>query len=140
MEDVKVEEKIEEEKVEEVKQIEYRKYLNLSETCMVKLPKETQEKIGTDVLEKADFNLGGDRDLPEPKIPELVAQTYDLQLFLKLADLLKKIQRADAAFKVNSVSIGIGKEQPLRIEVTSDEYGEAERKSLAFWLAPRVDR
>lgn len=135
MEGVKVEEK-----AEEIKQIEYRKYMNFGEQYMVKLPKETQEKIGTSVLEKADFNLEGDRDLPEPTIPDLVTQTYDLELFLKLADLLKKIQRADAAFKVNSISIGIGKERPLRIEVTSDEYGEAGRKSLAFWLAPRVDR
>lgn len=63
--------------------IEYRKYLNVGEQYMIKLPKDTQDKLGTSVLEKTGFNLDEERDLPEPKV-DIVVQTYSLDFFIKV--------------------------------------------------------
>lgn len=132
---------MEEEKVEDVKAapIEYRKYLNAGEQYMIKLPVDTLGKLGSSTLEKTGFNLGEERDLPEPNV-DIVVQTYSLDFFMKVVDLLKKIQKADHAFKADNVSIGIGKDQPLKVEITTDEYDENEHRTLTFWIAPKVER
>jgi len=126
-------------KVEDVKvaPIEYRKYLNTGEQYMIKLPVDTLGKLGSSTLEKIGFNISEERGLPEPNV-DIVVQTYSLDFFMKVVDLLKKIQKADHAFTADNVSIGVGKDQPLKVEIKTDEYDEKERKTLTFWVAPKV--